>query len=248
MLLTSFTENRKIEAPKLDFEGGQFLLQVKAFELSTPDQSLPADLHEWPDAVCAAAVRGIVQDICALERSDWFFESAVALQQHAHWMCQNEPWLIQMGPLSLHMIRGAQDPTSKKTERPALSLELTAEPGDPPLSDDPDVAKVEAKALWEAQPEDPDKKPLIPVVQQVTDAQLAGAVRALQEDMKGVLPQTRVTSAVAFVAAGAALVIELVMANLRAAESEITFSDAIRPDGTPSPLTLLAFRDKTKDP
>ena len=250
MLLTSFTENRKVTTPKLDFEGGQFLLQVKAFELSLPDRGLPMDLKAWPDAVCAAALRGVVQDICALERADWFCEAAVALNAHAHWMCEHQPWIIQMGPLSLHMVRGAQDPTlkNKSAERVPFSLELTPEPGDPPLSDNPELAQQEAKAIWEAQPEDQDKPGLIPVIQRVTDAQLAGAVRALQEDMAGVLPSTTSTSAVAFVAAGATLVIELVMASLRAEESEITFNDAKRPDGTPSPITLLAFRDKSQDP
>ena len=246
MLLTAFTETRKQPKPKLDLTGGQFFLTVRSFELSTSDGQLPTSLEHWPDAVCASAVRGIVQDICAAERSDWFFEAAALLITHTRHMCENHPWRVGMGPLSLHMFRGAQGPLGRDTvgSENSLSMELTPEPGDPRLSDNPDVAALEARAIWENKEEHPARPPAIPLFQQLTDAQIASAVRKLQEELDSTPQHFTSTSAAAMIVAGTAFVIELIMANLRSEESEVTFSSIKRMDGSASPVSLLAFRKK----
>ena len=60
-------------------------------------------------------------------------------------------------------------------------------------------------------------------------------------------PQAReLGPVVAFVAAGMALSMEAVMARLDAEESEVTFSNVQREDGTHRAISLLLFRDKPK--
>lgn len=250
MRLTSLTDHRPSTTPQLDLMNpqGQFFLNVEAYRLSRPSKKLPSDLADWPDAVCYSVVMGMIQDVLALDPEERFFEASAAYVSRCAPMVDDGPWGLQMGPLHLSMMSGAKDNVRAPATEPAralerhFELELEPDEGDAPLSKNPDVARTQAKMAWEAQPEPKATEPVVPLYQRLTQDRVAGLVRNLQRELQA----RELGPVVAFVAAGMALSMEAVMARLDAEESEVTFSNVQREDGTHRAISLLLFRDKPK--
>lgn len=250
MRLTSLTDHRPSATPQLDLMNpqGQFFLNVEAYRRSRPSEKLPADLADWPDSVCYSVVMGLIQDVLALEPEERFFEAAAAYVSKCAPMTDDGPWGLQMGPLHLSMMSGARDNVRAPSMEPLMpserhfELELEPDEDDAPLSRNPDVARTQAKMAWEAQAEPKATEPVVPLYQRLTHEQIAGLVRNLQQQLQG----RELGPVVAFVAAGMALSMEAVMARLDAEETEVTFSNVQREDGTHRAISLLLFRDKPK--
>lgn len=250
MRLVSLTDHRPASSPSFDLTNpqGQFYLTVDSYRLSIEPQKLPDDLQEWPDVICAAAVRALIQDLQEVKSSDRFYEAAAAYVGMCIPMADGGPWNISMGPLQLSLLTGAKDSTHEPASEPAnpdkryMELELEPDPGDPKLSSHPDVARTQAKEFWENQPQSSKASP--PLYQQLTDAQFAGMVRNLHQQM---LPYG-LSSLAAFVAVGTALSMEAVMAQLNSEESEATFPNVKRRDGSATSVALMIFRQSTPTP
>lgn len=244
MRLTSLTEHRPSSPPQLSIDSpqAQFFLTINSYRLNCPEETLPDSLNDWPAEVCRAAVNALIQDIQALPPEDHFYEAAAAYAGGCLAMTSNGPWGIQLGPLHLSLMAGGKDqphhtPTPVNPTKRYVEMHLEADEGDPSFSPNRDVARTQAKQFWEQQPSQPSAA--VPLYQTLTDAQFAGMVRKLQQQLqpRGLGP------VMAFVAAAAGLVMESLMAKLKSEESEITFPNVSKKDGTKTSVCLLLFRD-----